>query len=251
MDNLVEQYTELLGSQNEAIKRVCLKWDIYFSESTLNSSKKIDAGRSRIKTYIKNCNLVQNAGKTYDTYLREIDTGLISSMEELEELKEKGNLTLTTTSIERWGIGCFSNEEYKTLDDHYKMLKKANPNCDSNQEIFIKSLCHLNLLQFKALKDNNTKGYIEVNSEYAKTFKQAGLKTLQDGDKNADDCWGVFMEQISQYTPEEYYKDKTLYKDFDGIEELFNRFVLRPLKNLLCKTNERDKEFNVEEISNE
>ena len=57
LENLVEQYTELLGSQNEAIKRVCLHWDMYFNESTLNSTKKIDANRSRIKNYVKNCNL--------------------------------------------------------------------------------------------------------------------------------------------------------------------------------------------------
>jgi len=50
---------------------------------------------------------------------------------------------------------------------------------------------------------------------------------------------------ISKYTPEEYYKDKKLYKDFDGIGEYFKRFVLRPLKNLQLGTTDRDKEFFV------
>ena len=88
LENLVEQYTELLGSQNEAIKRVCLHWDIYFSESLLNSTKKIDANRSRIKCYVKNCNLQQHAGKTYDTYLKEINSERIDTINDLEELKQ-------------------------------------------------------------------------------------------------------------------------------------------------------------------
>ena len=46
------------------------------------------------------------------------------------------------------------------------MLKDNNPNADNNQEIFIKSLCHLNLLMTKALKDNDLDGYTKANSEY-------------------------------------------------------------------------------------
>jgi hypothetical protein len=103
----------------------------------------------------------------------------------------------------------------------------------------------------KALKDGDSDKYVKLTEQYSKTFTKAGLKTIQETDKNSDDCWGLFMEQISQYTPEEYYKDKKLYEDFDGIGKMFERFVLRPLKNLLCKTNERDHEFNVEDAVDE
>ena len=67
LENLVEQYTEILGSQNEAIKRICLHWDMYFNETILNSTKKIDANRSRIKNYVRNSNHNQNNGKTNHT----------------------------------------------------------------------------------------------------------------------------------------------------------------------------------------
>lgn len=251
IDDLVEQYTKLLGNQNEAIKRVCLHYDIYVSDSLLSSCKKIDAGRSRMKNYIKQCNLFQNSGKTYSTYLSEISKGFVESQEQIDELKARGELSVTQAAYNRFGIGLGNDNDYKILDDHYKMLKKANPNCDSNQEIFIKSLCNLYLIQTRALKDNNTKGYIDANSEYTKTFKQAGLKIIQDEEKNMDDCWGIFMEQISKYTPEEYYKDKKLYEDYDKIGNMFERFVLRPLKNLLCKENVRDSEYNIEDVKDE
>lgn len=242
-----------MENEEKAIDRICGVFDWFYEDSAVASTRKISADRSRIGAYPSKMCLTQtkDKGTTYLDTIKDREVNTIESIEELQELKSQGKFDVSNASIERWGIGIFSDADYKILDDHYKMLKKANPNCDSNQEIFVKSLCHLNLLQLKALKNNETKGYIDANSEYAKTFKQAGLKTIQDTDKNADDCWGIFMEQISQYTPEEYYKDKKLYKDFDGIGEEFSRFVLRPLKNLLCKTKERDPEYNVEDSINE
>ena len=128
------------------------------------------------------------------------------------------------------------------MNDHYKKLKNSNPNCDSNQEIFILSLCKLQMLQNRALKNNDTKMYTETNKEYMNTFKQAGLKAATEDGITDKDSFGAWLEIISHYTPEEYYKDKKLYKDFDGIGDFCKRHVFRPLKNLLCKTNERDKE---------
>ena len=180
LENLVEQYTELLGSQNEAIKRVCLHWDIYFSDSILNSTKKIDVNRSRIKCYVKNCNLFQNAGKTFDTYLKEINEGIIQNVEQIDEMKADGQTGITKAMFERWGQ--VSTEDIIALEDHYKLLKKQNPNCDNNQEIFIKDLCYTKLLQLKSFKDGNSGDFEKYTKLYRDTFKQAGLKTIQETD---------------------------------------------------------------------
>ena len=243
LENLVEQYTELLGSQNEAIKRVCLHWDIYFSESLLNSTKKIDANRSRIKNYVKNCNLFQNAGKTYDTYLKEINEGIIQNVEQIDEMKADGQTGITKVMFERWGQ--VSTEDIIALEDHYKMLKKQNPNCDNNQEIFIKDLCYTKLLQLKSFKDGNSGDFEKYTKLYRDTFKQAGLKTVQEDDGSSEKPLGVNASIISQYTPEEFYKGKQLYKDFDGLGEYFERHILRPLINLEYNDNKRDPEYNV------
>lgn len=243
LENLVEQYTELLGSQNEAIKRVCLHWDMYYSDSMLNSTKKIDANRSRIKCYVKNCNLQQNAGKTFDTYLREINEGIIQNVEQIEEMKADGQTGITKTMFERWGQ--VSTEDIVALEDHYKMLKKQNPNCDNNQEIFIKDLCYTKLLQLKSFKDGNSGDFEKYTKLYRDTFKQAGLKTIQEDDGSSEKPLGVNASIISQYTPEEFYKGKQLYKDFDGLGEYFERNVLRPLINLEYNDNKRDPEYNV------
>lgn len=89
LENLVEQYTELLGSQDEAIKRVCLHWDMYVDEKILSSTKKIDANRSRIRDYVRHCNLNQNAGKTYDTYLYDLNKAISQTKNTNVEISKK------------------------------------------------------------------------------------------------------------------------------------------------------------------
>ena len=249
LENLVEQYTEILGSQNEAIKRICLHWDMYFNETILNSTKKIDANRSRIKNYVRNCNLNQNNGKTYDTYLQEMNKGIIQNVDQIDEMKAEGQTNITKVMFERWGQ--VSSEDIVALEEHYKMLKKQNPNCDNNQEIFIKDLCYTKLLQLKAFKDGNSTDFEKYTKLYRDTFKQAGLKTVQETDASGDETLGVTLVEISQNKPAEYYIDKKLNKDLDGIGEYFQRFVLRPLKNLVLGTTERDKEYCVKDGDND
>ena len=83
----------------------------------------------------------------------------------------------------------------------------------------------------------------------SKTFKNAGLKTIEEKDSSNDEVVGVTLATISQYTPEEFYKDKTLYEDWDSIGEYFDRHVRRPMQNLMTGTDIRDKEYFVPENS--
>lgn len=246
MDKLFKHYTEAYGGDEDAaIRRICEKYDIYYSVSLLNASRKITKNRSRIHTYISKANLTQYRGKTYDTTLDEERNNVISSLEEYDEKKSNGEINITKASIKRWGIGVFEPRDYAVLEEHYKMLKENNPNADNNQEIFIKSLCHLNLLMIKALKDKDLDGYAKANGEYSKTFTKAGLKTVEEKDDSNNTTFGVTLATISQYTPEEFYKDKALYKDYDHLGEYYERHVLRPLRNLETGSTDRDKEFFV------
>ena len=103
------------------------------------------------------------------------------------------------------------------------------------------------MLMVRALRDGDSDKYVKLTEQYAKTFKQAGLKTVEEKDSSNDEVFGVTLATISQYTPEEFYKDKTLYDDWDKIGEYFERHVCRPMQNLMTGTNIRDKEYFVPE----
>lgn len=236
------------GNEEHAIRHMCMEFGWVYHIDALTASRQISADRSRISHYLAKKNLGQTAriGTTYfDSMKFEFNEKQDNVVETREQAKSEDS-TISASAVDRWGVG-FTEADYKNLDEHYRMLKKNNPNADNNQEIFIKSLCNINMLMVRALKDGDSDKYVKLTDQYAKTFKQAGLRTVNEQDGSADECLGVTLATIAQYTPEEYYKDKSLYKDFDNIGDYFDRFVKRPLKNLMFGSDERDKEYYVHE----
>ena len=255
LENLVEQYTELLGSQNEAIKRICLHWDIYVSDSLLNSTKKIDANRSRIKCYVKNCNLQPNCGKTYDTYLQEIKDNTINSIEELERIQTEAELkeesSVSDRTVKRWGLG-YTETEYQMLNDHYKMLKdKAGD--DDVKEALIRDLCEQHIMKYRARQEKDIDRYDKISKLYQQTLANADLKP-KDTSKNTvtnnpDDAWCVFNSIVENYSPAEFIKEKGIhiFDDMFQQDEYYRRIIGRSTNNLINGTNEMDSEFEIKD----
>lgn len=248
-DCLAKVYNEYLlffHDITKAIKRVCMSFDLYYSDIIVAACIKIYGNKTPpIGEYIKKLNMTQYKGKTFNDSIEE---GFIFDSDAIEALlpkeEEKPITTIPEVVRARWGSG-LSDDDYKTLEEHYKYLKKANPDFDSNQEIFIMDLCQTKMQQTRAMKSGRTDDYIKLTESYRKTFTQAGLKTTPESSESNNESWGTWMSMISKYTPEEYYKDKKLYKDHDGLGAYFKRFVLRPLKNLQFGTTDRDEEFFV------
>ena len=251
-DTYTAQTTALYCNNEElAMKDFCQRAGWNYDINALVASMETYSGhrsRSRISHYAAKKNINCDGRKTWIDTLKhnqqQKEYEVITTREQTkdEDVKVKGS------SVDRWGLG-FTEMDYKNLDDHYFMLKKNNPNADNNQEIFIKSLCNINMLMVRALQDGDSDKYVKLTEQYSKTFTKAGLKTIQEVDNSADECLGVTLATISQFTPEEYYKDRGLYKDFDKIGEYFTRFVKRPLKNLMTGSTERDHEYYVKDKS--
>lgn len=250
-DNYVAQMTAVFSYNEElAMRDFCQRAGWNYDENALVASMETYSGhrnRSRISHYAAKKNINCDGRKTYlDSLKHEYTNNQNKVITSKEQIKEQ-ELSLSAASVDRWGAGLGSEVDYKNLDEHYRMLKKNNPNCDNNQEIFIKSLCNINMLALRALRNGDSDKYIKLTDQYSKTFTKAGLSAIQETDNSANEPLGVTLATISQYTPEEYYKDKELYKDFDKIGDYFDRFVKRPLRNLMSGTTDRDPEYFVKD----
>lgn len=243
MNTLVAFYC---GNEEHAIKHFCQQVDWVYNIEPLKAAREISSDRSRISHYAAKKNLNVGSMKTYFdsmvTDYEEKQGQLILSREQAKQ----DDVNISASAVDRWGVG-FTEADYKNLDDHYRMLKKNNPNADNNQEIFIKSLCNINMLMVRALTKGDAKEYSSLVEQYSKTFKQAGLRTIEEKDSSNDEVFGVTLATISQYTPEEFYKDKDLYSDWDEIGDYFERHVCRPMENIMTGSDIRDKEFFVPE----
>lgn len=247
------QYAAEYHSNKKAMQRMCMAFDIYFNEDLFDKCDTNDD--TVVGKYFRQLNMNQNKGKTFDTTINE---GGFSLSGERKQPKEKrvavvdqyGNEDSEETDeinpkdIERWGVG-LEPIDYEILNSHYKLLTDSNPQRDSNVEIFIIDLCYTKMQQMKAVRESRVDDYKKLTESYIKSFTQAGLKTVRDTNEFEDFTIGVTAETIEKYTPAEYYKNRSLYKDADNIGDYISRFLLRPLRNLMQGTKERDTEFFV------
>lgn len=240
---LFNAYSTKYDDVRKSMKRICMAFDLYYDDSVFDTCN--DGTSAVIGNYIKRLNMVQYKGRTFDTSLSSgFDFNKDEFLEKTEE--EASEKPINPEYIEKWGYG-FDGVDYDVLSSHYRLLKDANPNCDSNQEIFINDLCYTKMQQMKAVREGRVDDYNKLTDSYRKSFQQAGLKTVKDTSITEDFTIGINAETIEKYTPAEYYKNKQLYKDYDNIGDYIERFLLRPLRNLMTGTRDRDIEYFVKE----
>lgn len=250
------EYAKIYKSNKIAMQRMCMLFDIYFIEDIFDKCDTND--ETVIGNYFRQLNMKQNRGKTFEDSINEgafnlsgdrkrVNGKRVAFVDEYDNVQEETqDEKINPKDIEKWGAG-YDSVDYDTLNAHNKFLKNANPNCDSNQEIFISNLCYIYMKQMKASRENDTKSFTDLLNLYIKTFKESGLKTVRDSSETKDFVAGVSIATIEKYTPAEFYKDQKLYKDYDGIGGIIKRFFTRPLKNLQFGTNEQDEEYSIQD----
>jgi len=247
-------------SSKKAMQRMCMAFDIYFDETLFDKCDVNDDIYVVVGNYLKRLNMTQYKGKTFEDTLQKTDNILSGDRKPVKEKRvavvdEYNNVQddeeeINPDDIAKWGVG-LNSTDYENLNAHYKYLTSANPHCDSNQEIFIIDLCYTKMQQLRCIRNGDMDNFKKMGEYYNSTFSKSGLKVASDVEANGDDCLGVWNARISQYTPEEYYKNKELYKDHDNFRDYIERFVLRPLRNLMHGTTDRDREFYVKDVGDE
>lgn len=241
-----KMYKEEYQSSKKAFKRLCMAYDLFYNEDMFDSC---DDDDTLIGKYFRKLNMLQCKGKTFDTTIADgfdfFDNKV--AKKRVETVEDEETVQIDPRDIEKWGDG-FEATDYAILNNHYRLLSNSNPQNDSaNAEIFIIDLCYTKMQQMKAVREGRVDDYNKLTESYRKSFTQAGLKTVKDTNTMEDFTIGVNAETIEKYTPAEYYKNKSLYKDHDNLGDYITRFLLRPLRNLMQGTRDRDTEFFVKD----
>lgn len=246
LGNLYDKYFKKYNDSKLAIYYMCRSMDICFSNSCYVG----------VVSELEN-NPNKLAWKVYMTKLNSLGTSVngdgidFDSSDKLDIEKEKERVIeendLPKDISRKWGSS-YSKEDIMWLEDTYKeWTNKYKSDTLSEQKTF--KLLTIKEYQInKAIENGNNTDKLEET--YLKLMS-AGNVTPRDSNASMDDentkGLGVWTKDIEKYRPAEYFEDKKLYKDFDGLFEYLNRFVFRPLKNFLLKTKEYDKEFTIED----
>lgn len=239
---LKEYVTERNGDINlSRLKTIFRVYDVPFYKREWESALK--DSKDTIGTYFKNI------------YLNHKDKSWIDGDFDERSIVKMNTLEVADDELyARWGTS-WSVSDLETLEANYTNWL-THHDCDK--------LTTQKLVQLICMKEMEIRKARENGESHDKIMKmEKSLIDLMDTSKltpktmdensgvNSTKAFGVWIKDIEQNRPCEYFKDKSIYKDYDNILDYWNRFILRPMKNLLCGTREFDREFQSIEFDDE
>lgn len=154
IDDLFAHYKTALGGEKEAMRRVCMKFDIYWHPDIYGMISKANTSTSRVRSYISKTNLIKYVGKTYDDTLDEearlVPIGYSPAADEDAENQAISFSDIpapTAETVDFWGPG-YTPEVYFDLDRRYKNWTSGKEEVlDESSAALYKQvcLCELNI----------------------------------------------------------------------------------------------------------
>lgn len=262
---LYEKYIDFFDKDEDAaMERICQITDMYVDDAAWDSSRIGASDKTRMGKYIQKLNLAQSNGTTYsDTLIRRFEEERVREEEErVREEEERARIEQEAAQVppadetdnipdevkHRFGPG-FSANDYEVLQYEYDdWAEKYGKAIDKRQEELYVSICYMKLSLRQGIQ-SGLQGVGTLANSY-KSFIEAATTEIEDRKRREEaqtelKPLGVWIREIEAHTPAEYFKDKKIYSDYDGLKEYIGRFMLRPLRNLLTGSKDMDKEFNL------
>ena len=198
-----EKYTNegCLTPERNAVKRLCMIFDIYFNEKAysdaINSAKKRNMNISPMSAYIKMIQLQQHKDKSYDNTVYD---------EEQENLAEgisynaSDDRKVDERTVRLFGAG-FTDEDYEFLKEQYDDWTARHECKTKAQEEVFKDICFNRLQNLKALRrGEDTK---DITASFQKMLDSGKLQPKQNsGDTTADNqTFGTLIDKWENTRP--------------------------------------------------
>lgn len=189
----------------KAIEKICMMFDIYYSDKIFNSAKKLfddNPSAPLFALYFKQVNLYQYQKKNYDTTVNEKfekakSESISFTMINEDDFKKSDDIK---SAIEIFGTG-FDNDDYVFLYEQYcDWITRHECNTKSQEEVF-KRLCFTQLELSKATKAG--KDTEKLNATFLKQLDAAKLQPKQNSNEAVSDAqtFGTLIDKWENTRP--------------------------------------------------
>lgn len=136
------------GDTKRAVRRMCMKLDLYFSEEIYELATKLQDKDSLIKSYINRINIYRMLDKNFDTTLdEEAAKGGYSYSPVADALGDDGIPHASEEVKMFWGPG-YTKEQYHELEERRKYWMSKYPEgtiLDIGEEALLRQICSLEI----------------------------------------------------------------------------------------------------------
>lgn len=260
LDTMFDEYRQLLGSDREAMRRMCMKLDLYWHDSIYDMVERTAGVNSKVRNYIGKTNIIRYIDKSFDdTIADEERSGIRQTMSQddgvqqgyLPEETEEEIIDIPEDVILFWGPG-YTPKMYLELEERKKYWISRFPtgyNFDIGEEALIRQICNL---EIDINHDRAAGKSIDKNVNTLNTLLgSANLKPTQKKDDGADAGldnmpFGVGIRKWENTRP--IPEPDPELQDVDGIVRYITVWFLGHLchmvgiKNTYCKLYEEEME---------
>lgn len=241
MIEIYDNYKKILGDDKEAMRRLCMKLDIYWNESIYNSMQKSPTATNNISVYIRTTNLKSYKGKTYDDTLKEEAESEDTISLDYVRAMSNDEIEISPEIVDFWGGG-LTPSFYRDLEHRLaKWIDGRNiKDVDIGEITVIKQICLLEVMINQDIAIGNTKSVEKNVRALDALLGSANLKPVQKkveapDEKDTNTPFGVWIKRIEEEEPIPEPKDE--YKDVDGIARYISVWFLGHLSKVLNINN--------------
>lgn len=250
VEAMYERYREQLGDDREAMRRMCMKLDLYWSDDIYAMVERTAGVNSRVRNYIGKTNIYRYIDKTFDNSIEEgtafddfLDDGISSVACANNILNTECDTQIEQRLIDFWGAG-FSADFYDELERRYQDWTGGAPVMEPSERSLYKQIC---ILEATISRDSAQGKAIDKNVNALNTLLGSmNLKPAQK--KESVDAtiegtpFGVWIRKWEDTRP--IPDPDPEFKDVDGIVRYISIWFLGHLckmlgiKNSYCKLYE-------------
>lgn len=244
VDSLYDHYKELYDEKT-AVRRICMKFDLYYSDAIVEASKESGMYKNRFGAYLAKLNTKEYDTKTYDNTIAEEEDLAIQSYSDLDSQTSGADFQVTKEIMNEWGIN-FTATEYEFLENEYEdWLAKCVVKGKSQQSL-VRELCIIKLQQNKMLLDGKIDLYQKLTDTYQKTLDRAALtpKIVESKDRESEIPLGMMIKRFEEHDP--IPEPLPEWKDVDGDIRLISIYFLGHLLHMLGIKNRHSKMYEDE-----
>lgn len=225
VEEMFQHYKDVLGDEKSALRRICMKFDYYWSDEVYDITLKASTSLTRTGAYISKANLHQYAGKTYDDTLDE-EAAAAAKYEDAVQPVIPGQEIVDEPVVEQsiidfWGSG-LTPSFYVELERKYKSwcdsLGKTTDTMDAGEVAVIRQICVLETtINREIASGKSADKYINTLNSL---LGSANLKPVQKKndilDANTESTpFGVWIRKIENDRP--ISEPDPELRDVDGI----------------------------------
>ena len=199
-----EKYTNegCLTPEENAVKRVCMAMDIYYSktnfDSSMNKIRRDNTNISPMGQYMRTIGFTQYKGKSYDdTIVKEEKEKMATSLLDMSNISER---TVDEKTIKFFGAG-FTDEDYKFLQEEYDDWTARHECQTKAQEEVFKRICFKQLEILKATRlGEDTKN---LDATFRDLLDTAKLQPKQNSGETVSDAqtFGTLIDKWENERP--------------------------------------------------